>query len=223
MFRIKICGLAGPEDARRVAEAGADAIGLNFYPRSLRHVTAEQARAISAAAEGLIKVGLFVNESPQVMREVATLVGLDCLQLHGDESVSILKELEPWPVIKAFRLGVGNQLEVWRLAQQWRQHGAQAILIDAWQRPGEFGGGGEVGDWALAAELVAEISGPVILAGGLTPENVGAAIESVRPHGVDTASGVERFPGKKDAEAIRAFVAAADQGWRQLEAASDRR
>lgn len=215
MFRIKICGLAGPEDARRVAAAGADAIGLNFYPKSLRQVNIEQARAIAAAASGLLKVGLFVNERPEVIRDVAAAVGLDCLQLHGDESVGGIDELKPWPVIKALRLGDANRAEVLQVAQAWLEAGARAILIDAIQRPGEYGGGGVTGDWDAAREIVEQLPGPVILAGGLDPENVAAAIAAVRPSGVDTASGVERFPGKKDPEAIRLFVEAANLAWNQ--------
>jgi phosphoribosylanthranilate isomerase len=217
MFRIKICGLAGPEDARRVAESGADAIGLNFYPKSLRHVSVEQAREIAAAAGGLLKVGLFVNERPEVIREVATAVGLDCLQLHGDESVQVLKELEPWRVIKGLRLGAANLPDVLEAAQRWLELGAKAILIDALQRSGEYGGGGVTGDWEAAHELVARMSGPVILAGGLDPQNVAAAILRVGPSGVDTASGVERFPGKKDAELMARFVEAAKLAWGQRE------
>lgn len=213
MFRIKICGLSNPEDAQRVAEAGADAIGLNFYPRSLRHVTVEQARKIAAAATGLLKVGLFVNERPELVREVAAAVGLDCLQLHGDEPVEDLAELEPWPVLRALRVGEGNRAEVLAIARDWLARGAKAILLDAVQRPGEFGGGGVTGDWAAAQDLVSQLPGPVILAGGLGPDNVAAAIAAVQPFGVDCASGVERFPGKKDAEMVRRFVQATQRAW----------
>lgn len=211
MFRIKICGLSSPVDARRVAEAGADAIGLNFYPKSLRCVSIEQARTIAAAASGLLKVGLFVNERPELIREVAQAVGLDCLQLHGDEPIDVLDELKDWPVVKALRLGEGNRAEVFETARSWLERGAKAILVDALQRPGEYGGGGTTGDWEAARELVAATSGPVILAGGLDPQNVAAAIAAVGPSGVDTASGVEQFPGKKDFQLIRRFVQAVHQ------------
>lgn len=213
MFRIKICGLSGPEDARRVAEAGADAIGLNFYPKSLRYVSVEQAQSISAAASGLLKVGLFVNERPEVICEVAITVGLDCVQLHGDEAVEVIQLLKPWPIIKALRLGEGNRSDVLVAARDWLQNGAAAILLDAMQRPGEYGGGGMTGDWEAARFIVEQTPGPVVLAGGLNPENVSAAIAAVQPSGVDTASGVERFPGKKDSELMRRFVESANQAW----------
>lgn len=213
MFRIKICGLSSPEDARRVAKAGADAIGLNFYAKSLRRISLEQARTIAAAASGLLKVGLFVNERPEVIRETAQAVGLDCLQLHGDEPVDVLGELTDWPVIKALRLGEANRAEVLEAAGSWFNRGAKAILIDALQRPGEYGGGGAIGDWDAARAVVAQSPGPVILAGGLDPGNVAAAITAVGPSGVDTASGVERFLGMKDADLIRRFVEAANQAW----------
>ncbi len=213
MFRIKICGLSSPEDARRVAGAGADAVGLNFFPKSLRHVSVDQAQSIAAAATGLLKVGLFVNERPEVIRSVASAVGLDCLQLHGDEPISVLDELRAYPVIKALRLGGANLPEVLLAARAWLDGGARAILIDAPQRPGEYGGGGAIGDWEAAREVVAKTQGTVILAGGLDPENVAAAISAVHPSGVDTASGVERFPGKKDTELIRRFVEAAEHAW----------
>ena len=213
MFRIKICGLSGPEDARRVAEAGADAIGLNFYPKSLRYISLEQAQAISSAASGLLKVGLFVNERPEVICEVATTVGLGCIQLHGDEAVEVIQLLKPWPIIKALRLGEGNRADVLLAARDWLQKGAAAILLDAMQRPGEYGGGGVTGDWEAARFIVEQTPGPVVLAGGLNPENVSAAIAAVLPSGVDTASGVERFPGKKDSELMRRFVESASQAW----------
>ncbi|MFM7115771.1 MAG: phosphoribosylanthranilate isomerase [Planctomycetota bacterium] len=212
MFRIKICGVVEPEDARMVAESGADALGLNFYSRSVRCVTAADAKAIAAAAEGVIKVGLFVNEQPQMIRGIAEFVGLDCLQLHGDESLELLELLSPWPVIKAFRVELSNREQVRESARDWLDRGAAGILIDAAQRPGEYGGGGEPADWLVAAELVESLNGPVILAGGLNPENIELAIEAVRPYGVDTASGVESAPGRKDRVACCRFAAAAKRG-----------
>jgi phosphoribosylanthranilate isomerase len=212
MFRIKICGVIGPEDARLVADSGADALGLNFYSRSLRCVTTDQAKAIAAASPGLLKVGLFVNEQPQMIRGIAEVVGLDCLQLHGDESLELLELLSPWPVVKAFRVDLTNREQVRAAASEWLDRGAAGILLDAPQRPGEYGGGGEPGDWLVAAELAECLNGPVILAGGLNPENVELAIEAVRPYGVDTASGVETAPGKKDQVACCRFADAARRG-----------
>jgi len=212
MFRIKICGVNGPEDARVVADSGADALGLNFYSRSLRCVTTGQAKAIAAAAPGLLRVGLFVNEQPQMIRGIAEVVGLDCVQLHGDESLEALELLSPWPVIKAFRVELSNRIQVREAARDWLDRGAAGILLDAAQRPGEYGGGGEPADWLVAAELVECLNGPVILAGGLTPDNVEQAIEAVRPYGVDVASGVETAPGRKDYEACRRFAETAKRG-----------
>lgn len=212
MFRIKICGVVGPEDARVVADSGADAVGLNFYSRSLRCVTTTEAKAIAAAAPGLLKVGLFVNEQPQMIRGIAEVVGLDCLQLHGDESPELLELLSPWPVIKAFRIELSNREQVRGAARDWLDRGAAGILLDAAQHPGEFGGGGQPADWLVAAELVECLNGPVILAGGLNPDNIETAIEAVRPYGVDVASGVENAPGRKDLDACLRFAETAKRG-----------
>lgn len=214
MFRIKICGVVGPEDARVVAESGADAMGLNFYSRSLRCVSAAQAKAIAAAAPEVMIVGLFVNEQPQMIRGIAEVVGLDCVQLHGDEPLEFLEQLAPWPVVKAFRVELSNRDQVRAAAREWLDRGAAGILLDAAQRPGEYGGGGEPADWLVAAELVESLNGPVILAGGLNPDNIAQAIEAVRPFGVDTASGVETAPGKKDRAACCRFAEAAQLGLR---------
>lgn len=195
-----------------VAESGADALGLNFYSRSVRCVTAAKAKSIAAAAPGVMRVGLFVNEQPQMIRGIAEFVGLDCLQLHGDESPDQLELLSPWPVIKAFRVELSNREQVREAARDWLERGAAGILLDAAQRPGEYGGGGELADWLVAAELVECLNGPVILAGGLNPENIELAIEAVRPYGVDAASGVESAPGRKDQAACCRFADAAKRG-----------
>ena len=211
MFRIKICGITSVEDALLAAEAGADAIGLNFYDKSPRFVTTERAKEICVALPAnIVRIGVFVNSLPKGVAATVERVGLSAVQLHGDEGPDFLKALGKLPVIKAFRckestldgvkafLGLCNE----------SSH-PSAILLDA-HAPGNYGGTGQVLDWAgLARERNKLLGIPLILAGGLTPLNVAAAIRLVRPDAVDTASGVESAPGKKDPDKVRAFVAAA--------------
>jgi len=211
MFRIKICGITRAEDARLAAQAQAEAIGLNFYRRSKRCVTPETARRIAAAVgSGVAKVGVFVNESTDRIQSLAAEIPLDYIQLHGDEPVEQLAELADLRVIKAFRSRDGGLqaavdcLNACRATQRPR-----AVLIDAYA-PGDYGGTGKTLDWTTLgqdAQLPHDV--PLLLAGGLTPENVADAIRLARPFGVDVASGVESSPGVKDAEKVNAFVAGA--------------
>ncbi len=200
MVRIKICGITNVTDAQLAAELGADALGFIFFPQSPRSVTPEKARHIIAQLPPLVlTVGVFVNEEAAAVREIASRVGLDWLQLHGEESPDYCRSLNR-RVVKAFRLKEGEGLPNFSPYQG----AAQAFLLDAY-RPGVPGGTGATFDWHLARQ--AAKCGPTILAGGLTPDNVAQAVETARPQAVDVASGVEAAPGKKDPEKLRAFFA----------------
>jgi phosphoribosylanthranilate isomerase len=209
MFRIKICGITRPEDAILAADAGADAIGLNFYPQSPRVVSRERAQEIVAAVGDRVrKVGVFVNSS--VAEVVATYdeLGLDLVQLHGDEPPDFLQQLGGIPVVRAFRCGPSGLSPIAVYLEACRVFGAppQLVLIDAYQ-PGSYGGTGNTAPWDAAARYRGlRFPYPLVLAGGLTPANVAQAIGQVRPAAVDTASGVESSPGIKDAERMRDFI-----------------
>lgn len=198
--RSKICGITRVEDALAAAEAGADAIGLVFYPKSPRAVSIQQARAIIAALPPFVTtVGLFVNASRCELGEILDAVPLDLLQFHGDESPHDCAGFHrPW--IKALRVRPGDDLQA---ACRFYQ-GASGILLDAYVA-GVPGGTGEVFDWSLIPQ---GLSKPVILAGGLTPGNVAEAIAQVRPYAVDVSGGVEAAKGIKDAARIQAFIQA---------------
>lgn len=203
--RIKFCGISRPEDAQAAAQAGADAIGLVFYQRSPRAVSAEQARAVLTALPPFVStVGLFVNAPEAAVREILSEVPLDLLQFHGDESPEYCQGFErPW--IKAVRMHAGQDLY-----QQCRRFAsARALLVDAWV-PDRFGGTGETFDWK---RIPADLDLPVVLAGGLSPDNVGEAVRQVRPWAVDVSGGVEerapdgaKRPGHKSGQAMQAFA-----------------
>ncbi len=209
MFSIKICGVTTRSDGLTVARSAADAIGLNFYPQSKRFVSREVAKEICDAVEGqLLRVGVFVNESADAILEAVEQTGLDAVQLHGDEPVSLLQALKSVPVIRAFRCKDGdlsNVVDFLHRANEARNPPA-AVLLDAYH-PGEYGGTGLSLDPRSLSQSVAELGGVHwVLAGGLTPDNVGHAIQVAGPDGVDTASGVESAPGIKDAEKVLAFA-----------------
>ncbi|KPX48898.1 phosphoribosylanthranilate isomerase [Pseudomonas syringae pv. tagetis] len=198
--RSKICGITRIEDALAAAEAGADAIGLVFYPKSPRAVTVLQARAIIAALPPFITtVGLFVNASRCELNETLDAVALDMLQFHGDETPD---ECDGYhrPYIKALRVKAGDDI-----AQACRSYrNARGVLLDTYVE-GVPGGTGETFDWAL---IPGDLDKPVILAGGLTSANVAQAIAQVRPYAVDVSGGVEKSKGIKDREKILAFMSA---------------
>lgn len=197
MIRVKICGITDVEDALQACACGADALGLVFYPQSPRCVTPEQARAIIRALPPLVTtVGLFVNEEPQRIRQLADDCGLDVIQLHGDEGPDAC-DFAPRRSIKALRVKDAASLVG---HEEFR---TSALLLDAWVA-GAYGGTGESFNWELAAGIACQR--PVILAGGLTPENVAAAVNAVRPYGVDVSSGVESAPGRKDPARVAAFI-----------------
>ncbi len=216
MFRIKICGITNVDDALEVLAAGADAVGLNFYHRSPRYVRFEQAQDIvNALPSDFLIVGVFVNAAIRRVCQIFDQLELGLIQLHGDETPEFLAGLGARPVIRAFRPGPDGLRPVSEYLQQCRQLGClpQMTLIDSHQK-GKYGGTGRVADWTLAAQYHADRQHPpLVLAGGLTPDNVAQAIRTVRPAAVDTAGGVESSPQRKDPSAIREFVRAARQAF----------
>ncbi|MBI3402625.1 MAG: phosphoribosylanthranilate isomerase [Acidobacteria bacterium] len=192
---VKICGITRAEDAEAAAEAGAAAVGFIFWPGSPRYVDPFRARAIAARLPPFVTtVGVFVNQAATYITDVASLVRLGAVQLHGDEAPEAADEL-PMPVIKAMPVG-DARLAAWPPRT--------TILLDA-HDPATRGGTGQTIDWTAAAAVAAERR--ILLAGGLTPDNVGEAVARVRPFGIDVSSGVERAPGIKDPERIRALFA----------------
>ncbi|MCY0109823.1 MULTISPECIES: phosphoribosylanthranilate isomerase [Pseudomonas] len=199
--RSKICGITRIEDALAAVEAGADAIGFVFYAKSPRAVNVQQARAIIRALPPFVTtVGLFVNASRCELGEILDAVPLDLLQFHGDESAEACEEWRR-PYIKALRVKAGDDIAAAVAAYP----GASGVLLDTYVE-GVPGGTGEAFDWSL---IPPDLSKPLILAGGLTPENVADAVARVRPYAVDVSGGVEASKGIKDHAKIRAFIAAA--------------
>jgi phosphoribosylanthranilate isomerase len=202
--RVKICGITRVEDALAAAAAGADAIGLVFYANSPRAVGIEQAQAIIAALPPFVTtVGLFVDIQRDELRRILASVPLDLLQFHGDESVEQCEGFGR-PYIKALRVKAGDDI----IAEVDRYPGASGILLDTYVE-GVPGGTGKAFDWSLVPE---KLSKPVILAGGLRPDNVAEAVRQVRPYAVDVSGGVEAGKGIKDAERVAAFIRAARGG-----------
>jgi phosphoribosylanthranilate isomerase len=200
MVRIKVCGLTDPVEARRAAECGVDAIGLVFA-KSPRQVDPETARRIVRAVPPLVQtVGVFVNESAERMQAIIAHCGLDLVQLHGREGPDVCEALAP-RAVKAARVRRREDIE----ALSAYNGVARAFLLDAWS-PDTHGGTGQTFDWSLIAEAGGALSEPIILAGGLNPENVAQAVQQVRPWGVDVSSGVEISPGRKDMDKVRRFV-----------------
>lgn len=202
MVRVKICGITNLEDALMAVEAGADALGFVFFRGSPRCISPERAAAIIRRLPPFIQtVGLFVNEEPATVNAVADQCGLDLVQLHGEESPDYCTAVKR-RIIKAFRVKDASSLDA------IVNYHVAACLLDAWS-PAARGGTGTTFNWEIAARAAA--SHPIILAGGLTPENVAEAVATVNPYAVDVSSGVESSPGKKDAALIRAFISAARQ------------
>jgi len=189
--RTKICGITNLEDARAAVELGADALGFNFYRKSPRYIEPERARVLIEGLPPLVAtVGVFVDElRPEQVVKIARATGLGTVQWHGSESPDYTRQIRPLPVFKAF--GVGPRLELDRISA----FPVQAFLLDT--AGGALPGGtGKALDWDLT--LAAKRLGSVILAGGLTPDNVYEAICQGRPYGIDVCSGIEREPGRKD-------------------------
>ena len=197
---LKICGITREEDARLAAALGADAIGLVFWRESRRRVSAERARRIvRALPRGVAAVGVFVNETPERVNLVSSQAGLHLVQLHGDEAAEVCRRVAR-PFIKAFGTGPGFDPSVLDAYPE-----GTTVLLDA-DAPSARGGTGVTADWEVARRVAA--SRLTILSGGLSPENVAAAIAYVAPYGVDVSSGVEASPGVKDPDRLSRFVQA---------------
>jgi phosphoribosylanthranilate isomerase len=209
-FWIKICGITNLDDARAAADAGADALGLNFFNKSRRFVEPHQARLIAdSLPANILKVGVFVNHDADQITEIVRQVGLDAVQLHGDERPGLFTHLPTnVRIVRAHRCGRDGLVPLASYLDECHSLGRMpdAVLIDA-DAGISFGGSGNLADWALIRQQKDVLGGlPLVLAGGLTPDNVAAAIEAVSPNGVDVASGVECEPGQKDADLIARFV-----------------
>jgi len=200
--KVKICGITNWTDAKRAVEGGAEFLGFNFYTGSARYVTPAKARRIVARLpKGVSAVGVFVNETEEKIMEIARKVKLDRLQLHGDESAEMVARLgRSFPVIKAIRVRKSLRAAELRLFPS-----ASALLLDGFDR-GQRGGTGKTFDWKIARRV--KTGARIFLAGGLTPENVGEAIEAARPYAVDVCSGVEARPGKKDPARMKKLLQA---------------
>ncbi len=205
---IKICGITNEQDAAAALSAGADALGFVFYRKSPRWVDpAVAGRIIKSLPPFVAAVGVFVNEEVKVVRDLMDGCGLTLAQLHGDETAAYCLELAR-PAVKALR--IKDRGSFLALAEFQGRAGIRGFLLDAYADDA-YGGTGRTVDWTLAAEAARSAS--VLLAGGLTPENVAEAIRAVRPYGVDVSSGVEVSPGKKDPEKIRRFIQSARQAF----------
>jgi phosphoribosylanthranilate isomerase len=198
MVRVKVCGITNLGDALAAVEAGAHALGFNFYRRSPRYIAPESARVIvDQVPENVLCVGVFVNEESQALEYAVAASGVAAVQLHGDEPPSLCESLEGVRVIKALRVG-----EEFR-PEEAAEYRVEAILLDSFSRAAR-GGTGRTFDWSIA-RATREHAGRLYLAGGLTPENVRAAVGEVEPYAVDVCSGVERAPGLKDRARMREF------------------
>lgn len=197
--RVKICGVTNVEDALLAVESGADLIGLNFYPPSPRYVPVVMAQAIRAVIPAHVWcVGVFVNADRAHIADLRAQLRLHAVQFHGDETDA---EVQNWscPTIKAVRVPVEGPLP------DWRRFPVDYLLLDT-HKPGRYGGTGERFSWERLLTLPVDCRNRLILAGGLTPENVTEAVQMVRPWAVDVASGVESAPGRKDPDKVRAFI-----------------
>jgi len=191
------------EDARVAVEAGADALGFMFYEPSPRNVSFEQAAAIIRSLPPYVaRVGVFVNADKSQVEETLRSCGLDTLQFHGDESPEFCGQFPGVKIVKAFRIRDRESLD----KLEAYAAGVDAFLLDSYV-PGQPGGTGATFNWDLAVEAK-KVGPPIVLAGGLTPDNVGEAIAKVRPYGLDVSSGVEAAPGKKDPEKVKGFLSA---------------
>ena len=198
MTQIKICGMTNQEDALFAASSGVDALGFIFYEKTPRFVTPEKAKGIIAALPGEVaRIGVFVNHSYDEIERIRTFCNLDMIQLHGDESPEFCRRFPSSMVVRSFALRTEDDL---RLLDDYP---GTPILADSYA-PGLRGGTGRIVDWNLARRVMK--THPLILSGGLSPDNISEALAAVSPDAVDINSGVETAPGKKDPEKIRAIV-----------------
>ena len=204
MVLVKVCGITNLDDALAAADAGADALGFNFYRRSPRYLAPLVARPIvdhlRESYPEVLTVGVFVNESLEVINEIAEAAGVSALQLHGNESPEYCEALKDRYLIKAF----STSKEF--VPEQVLDYAVQAIMLDAVAKDA-FGGTGKLSNWSVARQTRALVP-RLFLAGGLSPENVAEAISQVNPYAVDACSRLESGPGQKDHAKVRAFVAA---------------
>jgi phosphoribosylanthranilate isomerase len=202
MVKVKICGITNWTDAKRAMDGGAELLGFNFYAASPRYIAPAKARRIvRRLPKGVFSAGVFVNETEEKILKIAREVGLDYLQLHGDELPSLVGRLQQYlPVIKAVQAR-----KSFRPAQLSRYKRASAILLDGFDSR-RRGGTGKTFDWKLARR--SKSYGRIFLAGGLTPENVSEAIRVARPYAIDVCSGIEKVPGRKDPVRMRDFMRA---------------
>lgn len=201
MVKVKICGITNYDDAVAAVDAGADALGFVFFRESPRYLSSEDAgRIIRHLPPFVATVGVFVNESPSVIEETASTAGLSVVQLHGEESPEVCRSLSIYRrVVKAFRVRSPESLGTIGLYEDL----VSAFLLDAYSAEAH-GGTGKIFNWDIA--LQAKQYGRIILAGGLTPDNVGDAVRHVRPYAVDVSSGVELSRGKKDHRGMKLFI-----------------
>jgi phosphoribosylanthranilate isomerase len=201
--RVKICGITNLDDALAAVNAGADALGFMFYEKSPRNVPAKTAADIARQLPPFVaKVGVFVNASEETVRKTLAECGLDTLQFHGDETPEFCRRFAPFKVYKGFRV---QNIESLQSLPTFR---TDAWLLDSFA-PDKPGGTGAKFNWDLAIEAK-KLGRPIILAGGLTPENVADAVRKVQPYAVDVSSGVESSPGTKDHAKVKAFIQAAE-------------
>jgi phosphoribosylanthranilate isomerase len=197
MIKIKICGITNLDDALAAADAGADALGFNFYKKSPRYIEPKKAiEIISQIPPFMMPVGIFVNEREDRIREIQNMTCIQAIQLHGDESPEFCQRFGN-RVIKAFQVKDKESLKA------MAHYRVGAFLLDSYKE-GIRGGTGTTFDWHLA--VVAKTFGKIILAGGLTPENVAEAVKLVQPYAVDVAGGVEKEKGIKDHAKLRKFI-----------------
>jgi phosphoribosylanthranilate isomerase len=204
MTLVKVCGITNLEDALCAVDAGAGALGFNFYMPSPRYIEPGSAREIiEKLPKRILTVGVFVNEENERVKSAATEAGVTALQLHGDESPQYCAEFKEWYVIKAF--SVGEDFD----ANTAVDYPVKAVMIDARHKTLR-GGTGLLSDWSIA-KRIRELGKPLFLAGGLSPDNVGEAITVVKPYAVDACSALEERPGKKNQQRVEAFVRAVQE------------
>ncbi len=212
-MKVKICGITNIEDAQAAIDAGADLLGFNFYPKSPRYLTPEKAGEIVAhlrrsGDQKSLLVGVFVNSSLDEVRSILETAQIDLAQLHGDEPVPVIEQLNG----RGFKALRPTSEEEALTQAEWfapYRSNAPVLLVDAYRKD-QYGGTGHTADWTIATKLARRY--PILLAGGLTPDNVAEAIRQVKPWGVDAASGVEVSPGKKDVAKMKLFVERAVNG-----------